>query len=96
MFTLHQTPCPLVPLALGFAITTPNPNLKYKFNDNLPLVLAPLELLEHHHSRILPDTHLPYQTWPAYTSPERPHHQAMESLQSQIEVIHYHFNLELE
>jgi hypothetical protein len=98
MFTLHQMPCPLVPLALGFAITTPNPNLnlKYKFNDNLPLVLAPLELQEHHHSQNLPDTHLPYPTWQAYTSPERPHHPATESLQSQIEVTRYLSNLELE
>lgn len=96
MFTLHQTPCLLVPLALGFAITTPNPNLKYKFNDNLPLVLARPELLEHHHSQILPDIHLPYPTWQAYISQVPHHHQATESLQSQIEVTRYHFNLELE
>jgi hypothetical protein len=96
MFTLHQTPCLLVPPVLGFAITTPNLNLKYKFKDNLPLDLAPQELQEHHHSRILPDIHLPYRTWQAYTSPERPRHQATEFLQSQIEVTRYRSNLELE
>jgi len=89
-------PCLLVHPDWGFAITTPNLNLKYKFNDNLPLDLVPLELLEHHRSQILPDIHLPYPTWPAYTFPGRPRRQATGSLQSQIEVILYHFNLELE